>query len=135
MLDHFSSISQSWLKTVEVGQTDYNKFVEKLRIYQESLLLIKEIYILTNSHEKLKKDYSLCDQIRRASVSILSNIAEGYMRSGKHCKSYLKISSGSANEVVAQLQIINVVYGVNTLNLQESFKILGRKINAFSKSF
>ena len=109
--------------------------MEKLRIYQEALLLIKEIYIVTGTNIELKRDFSLCDQIRRASVSILSNIAEGYMRSGRQYKSYLKISSGSANEVVAQLQVISVVYTINTIGLQESFKILGRKINAFSKTF
>jgi ADP-dependent phosphofructokinase/glucokinase len=39
------------------------------------------------------------------------------------------------NEVVAQLQVISLVYGINTTELQDLFKILGRKINAFSRSF
>lgn len=108
--------------------------MENLRIYKDSLDLIKQIYILTNN-SVLKKDFSLCDQIRRAAVSVLSNIAEGYMRSGKQYKSYLKISSGSTNEIVAQLQVINTVYGINTGDLQEKFRILGRKIIAFSKTF
>jgi len=109
--------------------------MEKLRIYQDSLELIKQIYVLINANEKLRKDYSLCDQIRRAVISILSNIAEGYMRSSKQYKNYLKISSGSANEVVAQLQIISTVYEIDTKVLQDSFRVLGRKINAFSKTF
>jgi four helix bundle protein len=108
--------------------------MEKLRIYQEALQLTKEIYLLTNI-AVLKRDYSLCDQIRRASISIVSNIAEGYMRSGKHCKNFYGIASGSANEVVAQLQIISVVYTLDTFELQQKFKILGKKINAFCKTF
>ena len=57
------------------------------------------------------------------------------MRSGKHCKNFYGIASGSANEVVAQLQIISVVYTLDTFELQQKFKILGKKINAFCKTF
>ena len=109
--------------------------MEKLRIYHESLALVSRFYLLILNYYVLQRDYSLSDQIRRASVSIVANIAEGYMRTGKQFKNYLKISSGSSNEVVALLQIISVVYKINTVELQESFKLLGRKINAFSKSF
>lgn len=107
--------------------------MEKLRIYQSGLDLISKIYFLIRINSSLSKDFSLTDQIKRASVSILANIAEGYCRTGKEFKNYLRIASGSSNEVVALLQIIQKVYVVNTMELQEDFRKLGRQINALSK--
>lgn len=75
----------------------------------------------------------MCDQLRRASVSIAANIAEGYCRTKGQFKNYLSIVSGSANEVVALLQIITIVYHIPTEDLQEDFKVLGKQINAFSR--
>jgi len=106
--------------------------IEDLRIYQKSLELIKEIYFLIKSNPKLSKDYSLCDQIKRASISIASNISEGFFRSKKQTKNFLEISSGSSNEVVTQLKIIFLVYEINTDKLQEEYIILGKQINSFS---
>lgn len=107
--------------------------MENLKIYQEALELISQIYNLIRKNNNLVSDFSLCDQIKRAAISIAANIAEGYLRTRKQFKNYLQIASGSANEVVALLQVINKVHGVKTEELQESYKILGRRINAFSK--
>ena len=49
---------------------------KKLNVWKESIELVKEIYQITNGKE-FSKDYGLKDQLRRASVSIPSNIAEG----------------------------------------------------------
>jgi four helix bundle protein len=98
--------------------------VENLRIYQTALDLIVEIYKLIKRSSSLAKDWSLSDQIKRASVSVLANMAEGYLRSKKQFKNYLQIASGSANEVVAHLQVVNRVYGISTEKLQESYRIL-----------
>ncbi|HTK03301.1 MAG TPA: four helix bundle protein [Alphaproteobacteria bacterium] len=106
--------------------------MEKLRIYQTALDLIKDIYFLIRKNKSLSSDWSLCDQIKRASVSVLANIAEGYLRSHKQFRNYLQISSGSANEVVAHLQVISKVYEIPTEDLQESYRILARQIGAFS---
>lgn len=107
--------------------------MERLRIYQTALDLILEVYKIIEVNKDLAKDWSLCDQIKRASVSVISNIAEGYLRSTKQFKNYLQIASGSANEVVAQLQVVSKIYNIRTDNLQESYKILARQIGAFSK--
>lgn len=109
--------------------------IKDLRIYQKSLELIKAIYLLIRNNPRLSKDYSLCDQIKRASISIASNISEGFFRSKKQTKNYLEISSGSSNEVVTQLKIISLVYEINTDKLQEEYMILGRQINSFSSKF
>ncbi|BCX14323.1 MAG: hypothetical protein KatS3mg088_006 [Patescibacteria group bacterium] len=52
--------------------------VEKLRIYQSSIRLIQQIYALIKENKNLALDWSLCDQIKRASVSAATNISEGY---------------------------------------------------------
>jgi four helix bundle protein len=87
---------------------------------------------LINNNPNLASDYSLTDQIKRASVSVITNISEGYCRTGKHCKSYFDISSGSSNEIVALLQVINAVYLINTEILQNEYKILGKQINSYT---
>lgn len=107
--------------------------MDKLIIYNKALSLVVEVYKLIRNSPQLAKDFSLCDQLKRACVSVCVNIAEGYGRSTKLFKNYLQISSGSANEVVALLQIVQALYNINTHHLQEEYKYLGKQINAFSK--
>lgn len=81
--------------------------LEEILVWQQSIDLATEIYSLCKCNDKLSKDYSLCDQIKRASVSISSNIAEGYERS--HSKEFIRflyISKGSCGELRSQLYII-----------------------------
>lgn len=106
-----------------------------LKIYIKSLELVKKIYQLINNNQTLKKDFSLCDQMKRASISIPANIAEGYMRSKKQFQYHLDVSSGSANEMVTLLIVVTLVYTIETINLQEEYIILGKQIISFSKSF
>ncbi len=108
--------------------------MEKLKIYQKALGLIVQIYKLIYDNRVLKTDFSINDQLKRATISIAANIAEGYCRSKKQFMNYLQIASGSANETVALLQIINLIYKIDTLSLQEDYKYLGRQINSFSSS-
>jgi len=62
--------------------------------------LTRLVYIVTRSND-FSKDIGLRDQIRRASVSIMANIAEGYGRSGSgEFLQFLAITNGSACEVV-----------------------------------
>jgi len=109
--------------------------MEKLIIYKKARELLKEIYLLTEQNEKLRKDYALKDQIRRSAISIVLNIAEGYGRGVKHFRSYLKISVGSVNEVIATLSIIEDIYLINTIELRGDYEFLARQISAFSNSF
>jgi four helix bundle protein len=62
-----------------------NKYrsVEDTKVWKEAIILVKEIYSLCQSSDRLSKDFSLRDQIQRASISIPSNIAEGYERGTK----------------------------------------------------
>lgn len=108
--------------------------MEKLLIYKKARVLLKKIYTLTEGEEKLRKDYALKEQIRRAAISVVLNIAEGYGRGIKHYKSYLKICVGSVNEVIAALSIIEDVYQHDTLELRNEYEILARQISAFINS-
>ncbi|MBC7899571.1 MAG: four helix bundle protein [Saprospiraceae bacterium] len=65
----------------------------------------KYIYEIT-SNGNFSGDFALCNQIRRAAISILSNIAEGFERGGnKEFVNFLGIAKGSCGEVRCQLYI------------------------------
>src|SRR3989338_4210192 len=93
------------------------KQFEDLVCWQKARLLVKEIYKTLRDC----KDYGFKDQIQRASISILSNIAEGFERGTKQeLLNYLYIAKGSAGEVRAQLY---VALDAGYLNI-ETFKYL-----------
>ncbi len=76
--------------------------IEAWRLARE---LARDTYRIT-SNAKLGRDFCLRDQMRRASVSILSNIAEGFERSGdKEFQQFLALAKGSSGELRAQLYI------------------------------
>lgn len=78
---------------------------EKLNVWKKAKNLSVEIYRLT-SIEPFSKDWSLKDQIRKAAISIPSNIAEGQGRFGKReFQNYLSIANGSTYEVMTQIHI------------------------------
>ncbi len=71
---------------------------EDLIIWQRAIEFAKDIYTLTE-RKKLKTDFGLKDQFRRASVSISNNIAEGFeRRTRKEYLNFLNIAKGSAGE-------------------------------------
>ncbi|CAI2769306.1 four helix bundle protein [Flavobacterium collinsii] len=76
-----------------------------LLIWQKSMNLVTEIYQITNSFPK-EEIYGLSSQIRRSSVSIPSNIAEGYGRDGNNdYLKFLNIAMSSLFEMQTQLEI------------------------------
>lgn len=65
----------------------------------------KAVYAVTSAG-KFARDFDLRDQIRRSSVSIMSNIAEGFGRGGnKEFMKFLSTSKGSASEVQARAEV------------------------------
>ena len=82
----------------------FNKF-EDIAAWQRARELTRQIYKLTSTG-KFSRDFGLKDQIRRASVSIMSNIAEGFERSGTgEFTHFLATAKGSAGEVRSQLYV------------------------------
>ena len=78
---------------------------EDLRVWQKGIDLVKQIYLVTKEGD-LSKDFGLKDQLRRASVSIPTNIAEGFERySRKEYVNFLNIAKGSAGEVRSLLRV------------------------------
>lgn len=78
---------------------------EKLGAYQAARKLVKDVYVLLRKFP-VEERYALCDQLRRAAISVPSNIAEGMSRrSPKEQMHFLEISFGSAMEVLSQMQL------------------------------
>jgi four helix bundle protein len=78
---------------------------EELRVYQQAKKLTNEIYSATKKGP-FTKDFGLVDQLRRACVSIMSNIAEGFERGTRpEFARFLYIAKGSCGEARAQLEI------------------------------
>ncbi len=102
---------------------------EELEVWRTSMDLCTEIYKLTNT-ELFSKDFGLKDQIRRCSVSVPSNISEGYERDGKNQFLYfLAIAKGSCGELRTQLRI---AYNLNYIS-NEEYEILNEKCLSTSK--
>lgn len=102
---------------------------EELMVWQAARKLVKEIYGLTATI----KDYGFNDQIQRAAVSIMNNIAEGY-ESGSQpmLKKYLLIAKGSCGEVKSMIYIaMDLGYVAVGDSLIEDCKHLSGSIRKF----
>ncbi len=98
------------------------KSFKDLIVWQKSLELTEEIYRVT---AKLPREelYGLTSQMRRAAVSIASNIAEGRMRStAKDFSQFLRIAYGSAAELETQLLLANRLFLIG--ESQKTFNLL-----------
>ena len=105
----------------------YKKF-EELPIWKLALEITKLIYDLT-SNSKWSKDFGLRDQIRRAIVSVSSNIVEGFEKSNNNeFIRFLKISKGSAGETRNQLHI---ALAVGYISIEE-FNFVNEKLEELS---
>src|SRR5215471_13174360 len=78
---------------------------EDLIAWQKARILTHEIYQATRSRD-FARDYGLSSQIQRASVSVMSNIAEGFERGGRaEFHQFLSTAKGSCAEVRSQLYV------------------------------
>ena len=75
-------------------------------MFGKSFLFVTEIYVVTKSFPK-KETYGSFSQLRRASVSIASNLAEGSKKGKKEFSHFIKIAQGSGAEIETQLIISN----------------------------
>ena len=102
---------------------------QKLKVWQEAKKLVVDVYHLLDSFPKFEK-YALCDQIRRAIVSVPSNIAEGSgRRSLKEQIHFLEIAYGSLMETYNQLLI---AIGLTYIT-EESVEAIKPSIDAVAK--
>ena len=81
------------------------KQFEDLEVWQEARRLTQAIYRLTKV-ERFAKDFALRDQIQRAAVSVMSNIAEGFERGGnQEFIQFLYVAKASCGEVRSQIYV------------------------------
>jgi four helix bundle protein len=108
---------------------------KKLDVWMLGRKLVKDVYRLT---EKFPKDerYALTDQLRRAAVSVPSNIAEGSARrSSADFIHYLAMARGSLSEVYTQVILavdLSYIQDISTIEL--TIQELGLKLNALIAS-
>ncbi len=111
----------------------YESF-EELEVWKLAMDLCTEVYSITNK-DAFSKDFGLKDQIRRCSVSVPSNIAEGHERDSKNQFIYfLTIAKGSCGELKTQLMIArNLKYiDENTyLQLANKSTLIGKQLGGF----
>ena len=110
----------------------------KLIAYQKAKEVVKRTYKLLKKFPK-EEQYAMCDQLRRASISITSNIAEGMNRySVKDKNHFLEIAYGSLMEVSSQFEIAEELGYINNAdrkNMDVLIDEVARLISGLQKSF
>jgi len=108
------------------------KSFEDLTVWKDARKFTNKIYNLTNKFPK-EELYGLTSQIRRATVSIMSNIAEGFdRRSDKEFSNFLSIARASAAEVQNDLYIaldLNYISQVEFNQFYQKAKKIAQQIN------
>jgi len=100
---------------------------EETPIWQESRIFVSSVYDIINLSKTLKNDYSLCDQLKRASYSIMLNIAEGFERgSNKDFAHFLDFAKGSAGEVRS---IVYIMFDNKYINTEQFKKMIATTEN------
>lgn len=98
---------------------------EDIEAWRKARVLTREVYAVT-SDGVFAKDFGLRDQIRRAAVSVMSNIAEGFDRGGvREFIQFLYIAKGSCAEVQAQLYVALDAGYIHQEQFQKLYEIAG----------
>lgn len=111
---------------------------EDLTIWQDARQLLKEIYSIFMIKGLAQRDYGFRDQLQRAALSVMNNIAEGFERSSKaDFARFLDIAKGSCGEVRSMLYVasdLGYIPKDKALGLISQFQILSKQIAALSKT-
>ncbi len=110
------------------------KSYKELKVWQRSIELVKEVYEVTKKFPK-SEVYGLSIQMRRAAVSIPSNIAEGYLRKNlKEYLQFLRVAYGSAAELETQIIITKDLYqNVDYQKAESLLEEVQKMLNAMIK--
>lgn len=109
---------------------------ESLEVYQRAVEFAHDIYLLTKKFPQ-EELFGLTTQLRRAAVSISSNVAEGSSRSKKQFSYFLGIARGSVHECVPLLKLSqkqNLVADVDHARLYDECNRLAMMMNALKRS-
>jgi four helix bundle protein len=104
----------SWCHGVVVEEADVKiERFEDLDCWKEARDLVRQVYSLS-AVQLMSKDYGLKDQMRRAAVSVMANIAEGFStRSNQEFIRFLDFSTRSAVEVQSQLYVAHDLHYID----------------------
>ncbi len=92
---------------------------KKLNVWQVAMKVAQMVYKLTNAFPADER-FGLVSQMRRAAISIPSNIAEGAARQGKReFKNFLSMAQGSLSELDTQIELAVLLSYLNQENLKE----------------
>ncbi len=109
---------------------------EKLEVWRESMRLVRTVYEMTKGFPK-EEIYGLTQQMRRAAVSIPSNIAEGAARDGKKEYAYfISIARGSLAELNTQVKIGQMLgYTEEIPEVKKQMATVGRLLTGLYKKW
>ena len=109
----------------------------KLDVWERSMEFVKDIYGATNTFPK-SEIYGLSSQMRRAAVSIPSNLAEGAARKGKkEFSQYLNIAQGSISELDTQIELSLMLKYIDSKlynDLMEKLSSISKMLFGLSRS-
>ncbi len=112
-------------------------YYRKLEVYQRAKALSHAVCKLIKTFP-VEERYGLCDQLRRAAMSIPINIAEGFGRfSAKEKAHFIQIAFGSLNEVMCELELSQDENYINEEQLKELENLIipiNRQLSAVHKS-
>ena len=112
------------------------KSFRDLNIWQKGIDLVKDIYKETQNFPR-QEIYGLTNQIRRAAISIPSNIAEGHIRQHRaEFRQFLSVALGSLAELETQIVISRELNDISTeksLNLIDQMGSIGKMIRGLIK--
>lgn len=110
---------------------------EKLKIWQKSRVIVREVYKIVYKFPPQEK-YALSDQLRRAVISVSSNIAEGTGRfSSKEKVHFCEIAYGSLMEVICQLTLavdLGMASNDDVNKLRPIFEELASQLSAYRRA-
>lgn len=111
------------------------KNYQELIVWQKAMEVVKQIYLLVRKLP-IEEKFALSDQMRRAAVSIPSNIAEGQARnSTREFLQFLSIARGSKAELETQLLCVQVklLAPTDISEVMQMLQEVGKMLNALSK--
>ena len=105
---------------------------KELRVWNDSIELAESIYRITRK-PAFSNDFALCNQIRRAAISVYTNIAEGDERgANREPIHFFNIAKGSTAEIITQLVIAQKIGYINT-DVMQTLENSAEKIRASLK--
>ncbi len=113
------------------------RYFEDFEVWKLAREITKQIYDIIKRRD-FSKDHGLVDQIRRASISVMSNISEGFERGGnREFQQFLYIAKGSCGEMRCHLYVAldqNYITEKETLEIFEKLKKLSIMLNNLIQS-